>query len=281
LCFQIENLPSLIRLVWESQILDSKELLELIKKQIKDESDLITILKKEKKITDAKIVELELLQMSKKIPLGEALVKLNFTNIDIINNALKDFYDNKFHLEVETKNTPKIEKQEVEISDAALESLRELGMTLEIEPTGAKVTNTFNAKPFVDQYLDLFTEKFKNKVKKLIQIIGNEVASESDISNYFNSLFRDLHILKGTIILSELNTMEEFVTIWENKIEKVLTKSNDEIRSWCKKNLPLLDNGIDLLWQARIIISKDKTDEGLIQDENFINDLNSILDKIT
>lgn len=49
LCYQLENLPSMIRIVWESNVVSSSEMFNLIKKQINDDSDILTILKNEKK----------------------------------------------------------------------------------------------------------------------------------------------------------------------------------------------------------------------------------------
>lgn len=234
-----------------------------------------------KKVDDNKINELILLQMSKKMPLGEILVKLNFADLNTINSALKDFYDNKFNIKEESTPVSKTESsQKVEISEAALESLRELGMTMDEAPTSVSV-NFVTPKPFVDQYLDLFSEKFKNKLKKLIEILNTEVTGSSDISNYYNSLYRDLHLLRGSVTLSELKSQDEIISVWENQIEKVLIKSNDDIREWCKRNLSLLSNTIDLLWSARIVINRDKSDENIAKDENFLMDINSILDKIS
>jgi uncharacterized protein involved in tolerance to divalent cations len=284
LCYQLENLPSLIRLVWEAKIINSDELLVMLKSQIQSDSDILTMLKNSKKIDDQKIAEIEMIQMSKKIPLGEVLVKMNYVNVELVNEALREFYDNKFHLEEHSENkidSKIVASSEVEISDAALESLRELGMSLDSGLSAPEVKQNFEVKPFIDQYSELFTEKYKNKLKKLIEILAKESNGTSDISNYYNSLYRDLHLLKGSITLSELHSQEEIISVWERQIEQVLTKSNDDIRKWCKSNLDLLSQTIDILWDARSKIIKDRTDQGLESDENFVQKIGSILDKIS
>jgi hypothetical protein len=285
LCYQLENLPSIIRLVFETKIVNSEELLELIKSQIQNDTDILTVLLNQKKINEEKISELELLQMSKKIPLGEALIALKFASVDIIQSALKDYYDNKFNL-IETTEKKELNNGEVEISEAALESLKELGMSLEAATNKSSLesndvmSNSCVPRPFIDQYLDLFTEKYKNKIKKLISIISKEVSGPADISNYFNSLYRDLHLIKGAIVLSELKTQEEIVSIWESQIESALTKNNDEIRFWCKNNLNTLDQTIDLMWAARTQIETDKSDEKLLNNGSFKSEVQGILSKI-
>lgn len=278
LCFQIESMPSMVRIVIENKVVDAKEMLELIKKQAKDDLDILHLLKSEKKISDDKIVELEMKQFSYKVPLGEALVKLNFSTIDIIDRHLKEFYDQKFNLTNDEKSTA-VKSNEVEMNAAALESLRELGFDIDVPATNVAV-NSIETKPFIDQYLDLFSEKFKKKLLKLLEIIEKEVQTDSDISNYFNSLYRDLHLLKGAVVLSELTSQEKFLNAWEIKIESLLSKNNDEIRSWCKSQLSLLVQSVNLLWDARLQIEVHKTDAGIESSERFVSEIEDLMDKI-
>lgn len=274
LCFQIENLPSLIRVVWEQKIFSSEELILILKNQVKDDSDLIKVLRQEKKYDDNKIHELEMIQFEKRVPLGEAVVKLNFAPLETINSALKEYYENKFNL---NENSGSKVNSEVEISDAALESLKELGMSLDVAPSGVNAQN-FKEKPFIDQFKDVFSDKQKNKLLKLVEILSNELNGSSDISNYFNSLYKDLHLLKGAVALSELYVVEEVIKHWEDKIEKTLTRPNDEIRSWCKLYLPQVVKLINLLWYSRDKILYSKTDEVLLSDENYNHTLSELLE---
>jgi hypothetical protein len=277
LCFQMESMPSMIRIVSEQKIVNANDLLEMLKSQVKDELDILTILKKQKKIDDKKCSELELLQISSRIPLGEAIVKLNIVESDKINSALIEFYENKFNnLEENTKKP----ESHIEVNEAALESLRELGIQIDA-PAKISLKTVESEKPFIDQYLDLFSEKYKNKIIKLVTIITNEIEGTSDISNYYNSLYRDLHLLKGAITLSELQTQDELITNWENQIEVLLRKNNDEIRGWSKNYLPILLKSIDLLWYARGVIAVNKSDLALAEDGEFLSESALILDKIS
>jgi hypothetical protein len=278
LCYQIESMPSMVRIVIENKLIDAKEMLELIKKQAKDDLDILHLLKSEKNISDDKIVELEMKQFAYKIPLGEALVKLNFSSIDVVDKHLKEFYEQKFNLS-NSEDKQKAPAVEVEMSEAALESLRELGFDIDGPATNVTVAS-FEPKPFVDQYLDLFSEKFKKKLLKLIEIIEKEVTTDSDISNYFNSLYRDLHLLKGAVVLSELTSQERFLNAWENKIENLLSKNNDEIRSWCKSHLNILVQSVNLLWDARLQIVVHKSDIVIENDERFMSDIEDLIDKL-
>lgn len=277
LCYQIESMPSMIRIVLDNKLVDAKEMLELLKKQAKDDLDILEILKNEKKLSPEKISELEMKQFAYKIPLGEALVKLNFSTLDAIDKHLKEFYEQKFNLAEIPQESSKA--SDVEISAAALESLKELGIDINGPATNVSV-NHLTPKPFIDQYLELFSEKFKKKLLKLIDILEKEAGSDSDISNYLNSLYRDLHLLKGAVVLSELNLQEKFISSWENKIEELLAKNNDEIRAWCKLKLNALVLSVNLLWEARQHIDQHKTDQLLESDERFLSDIEELTDKI-
>jgi hypothetical protein len=274
LCFQIESLPSLIRIVLEENITSADTLLDIIKKDAKDDQDILLTLVNRKIVDAKKASEIELKQVSKRVPLGEIIVKLNMANSEDVNKALQDFYDNKFNINEESTSND----SGVELNSAALESLKELGMSLDASPTNVVIATPAN--PFIAQYLDLFSDKYKNKLKKLISIIAKEVDGPSDISNYYNSLYRDLHLLKGTINLCEFKIQDELVSVWEREVEKTVTKPNDEIRSWCKLKLPLLDRSIDLLWYARGVIEKNQNEQNLSTDNVYLIDANSIIDKI-
>lgn len=276
LCFQIESLPSLMRIVLEEKITATDILLDIIKKEAKDDQDIIKSLINRNILDENKASELELKQVSKRIPLGEIIVKLNMAKSDVVNSALQEYYEKKFNIndEVDMQST-----SDVELNAAALESLKELGISLDSGPVSVKVSTP--ADPFVLQYLELFSEKYKNKLKKLISIIQKEVEGASDISNYYNSLYRDLHLLKGTVNLCEFKIQDELVSLWEREIEKTVTKSNDEIRSWCKVKLPLLDRSIDLLWYARSVVEKNQSEQSLGTDNVYLVDANSIIDKIS
>lgn len=279
LCFQIESMPSMVRIVIENKIIDSKNMLELLKKQAKDDLDILDLLMRDKLITEQKLAELEMQQVSYKVPLGEALVKLNFSSIDVVEKHLKEFYDQKFHLTA-PETTAVSTTPEVEISAAALESLRELGFNIDGPATNVTI-NTIEPKPFIEQYLELFSEKFKKKLLKLLEILEKEVSTDSDISNYLNSLYRDLHLLKGAVVLSELSMQEKFLNAWELKIEYLLAKNNDEIRSWCKQHLSALVQSVNLLWEVRQLIDVNKTDSLIEKDERFLSEFEELIDKIS
>jgi len=266
LIFQIESMPSIYQVIFDEKIINAEVFLKYLKNEAKNENeDLVGQLRKDDLISENKLQELFLKQISKKIPLGEIICRLNFSTPEIINHHLKNYYDKKFH-EVEDKKETAKSNDTVEISEAALESLKELGMDISSVKSEMKVPTN----PFIDQFLELFTEKFKNKILKLLQIMKKTVDDGADITNYINSLYRDVHLLKGSVMLAELKLIEEIVTLLDEKIEKQLSSDSTKLNQWFKVSYPQIENSIKLFWKYTENIAASKSEEQIGQSEEFL-----------
>ena len=274
LTYQVENLPSFIRVLRDEKIISSEDLFRMIKIQLETNSDLVEVLRDEKKLDELQLHNLFLKQASNRKMLGEVLVELNITDQATVESKLYEFLRNKDNLNQikidEEKAILKSTSKEVEISDAALESMRELGLDTGGMSSNDKALNTTesiseNTQPaeeniFVDEYLGVFNNKMKNKLAKLVEILKKSAQDDSDIANYFNSLYRDLHVLRGAAQAGELAITENFLGEWEAVIERNVTKNSEVIRKWCGNGLPALEQGLAHLWQLREIIAKDKSE---------------------
>jgi hypothetical protein len=265
LTYQIEHLPSFMRVLREEKIISSAELFRMIKVQMETNSDLIGVLRDENKIDEQKLHQIFSKQASSRKMLGEVLVELRITDQSTVENMLYDFLRDKENLK-----TLKLERQvesvkqlpkEVEISEAALESLRELGMVFDEAPAVKTTTSVpVEANIFVEEFLNVFNGKMKSKLLKVFEILKQSEQDDSDISNYFNSLYRDLHILKGAAQVGDLTITESLLGEWEQVVGKILSMKNDAIKSWCVAGLPALENGLNQLWKMRESIDKDKSE---------------------
>jgi hypothetical protein len=159
------------------------------------------------------------------------------------------------------------------MSEAALESLRELGMVMDDMPaakpaSAAPIKEEEFSPPvegniFVDEFLNVYNSKMKNKLAKILSILKESLADDSDISNYFNSLYRDLHVLKGAAQVGDLAQTEGFISEWEKVIEKILSQKNNEIKAWGAAGIPELEKGLNHLWSMRESIDKYKSETKL------------------
>lgn len=273
LTYQIENLPSFMRVLRESKIISSEDLFKMIKIQLETHSDLIEVLRDEQKIDENQLHQLFVKQSSDRKMLGEVLVELKITDQSTVEKNLYDFLRDKDNLkkimQEEQEASVKTVAKDIAISDAALESLRELGMGLEAPVAAAPAAKAVVAEEeeeaaeaniFVDEYISTFNNKMKNKLNKLIEILKQSMQDDSDIANYLNSLYRDLHVLRGAAQAAELNLTENFLGLWESVVEHNMTKSSDVIKKWGVAGLPALEKGLLHLWNLREIVSKSKSE---------------------
>ncbi|MDD4976443.1 MAG: hypothetical protein PHY93_18945 [Bacteriovorax sp.] len=315
LIFQVEHLPSFLRVLREDRIISSSEILKMIQLQLENNSDLISVLKNEQKINEIKLNELYKKQAFKRKMLGSVLVELKYVEQSIIDKMLHEFIREKDNFQKnERKLTEKLEAvkpSEIVISDAALESLRELGLSDE-EFTGVEVkivtstqivisdaaleslrelglsdeeftTEAFKEvisgnneivcdKPgniFVDEFLNVYNEKMNKKLIKLMSILDQSTRDESDISNYLNSLFRDLFILKGAALLADLHISSSIFDEWSRLVEKKLSIPSAHLKEWCLIALPSLEESIIFLWEVRGGVLRNKCEPNIDMDKRY------------
>lgn len=274
LAYQLEHLPSPIRLIHEAGIISPGELLLLIKSQIKQDIDLFSVLIEQKKLSREQASDLALKQWSRRMPLGEVLVVLSMLTKDQLELHLDSYFEIK-----ENSSTAPAVSEETLINDAALESLRELGIDPSVLghdsiPHESSRTIAYQPKEEVNHFLSVYNEKQKNKMLKLISIIEDTMTKSEDVSNYINSLFRDLHLIKGAIFLSEISSLESVTTSWDESLESALSKGDGSAHKWCASHLKSFRLFLEQLWLIREKIAEDKTDSGI--DENF-SPYNSLL----
>jgi len=270
LIYQVEHLPSFIRVLKDEKLFSSADMFRMIKIQLETNSDLIGVLRDENKINEEQLHSLFVKQANKRIMIGQVLVELKILEQSKVEKLLYDFIKDKEHLKSiqKEKDLASVEKVSavVEVNDAALESLRELGILYEdVKSTSAVINKAEDyvateSNVFVDEFLNVFNSKMKNKFTKVVEMIHKESSADTAISNYFSSLYRDLHIIRGAAQVAELAFLESFLAEWEKVIESKLTEKDDKIREWCQSGVPALEKGLEHLWQMREIISKDKSE---------------------
>lgn len=276
LTYQVEHLPSFMRVLRGENIISSKDLFRMIKIQLETNSDLIGVLRDENKIDETQLHNLFAKQACQRKMLGEVLIELKIVDQSTVEKMLIEFLRDKENLSTlkteQQKKSLKSAPKEIEMSEAALESLRELGMVLGDTAPSSDSTSTLQqqdttappeANIFVEEYLNVYNVKLKNKIAKIVEILKQSEHDDSDISNYFNSLYRDFHVLKGSAQVGELTQTEYFISEWENVIEKIMSKSIPEMKAWCSVGLPALEKGLVHLWKMREAVDKDKTEANI------------------
>ena len=269
LVYQVEHLPSFLRVLREEKTFSSKDIVRMIQVQLESNSDLITILKDEFKIDELGIHKLYQKQVSNRKMLGSVLVELKIVEQSVIEKMLHEFLRDK-----ENFKKAKIEEiakplqapaQKIEISEAALESLRELGLSDEdfVVSTSSveKVQSDEITNPFVEEFLNVFSEKMHNKFLKLIGFLEQSSNDESNTINYFNTLYTDLYILKEAASLTNLSFSSHLFSTWGELVEQKMMLENEQLKNWIREVLPLLEKSLTYLWEIRALIVKDKSED--------------------
>ena len=282
LTYQIEHLPSFLKVLREERILNTSDLFKMIKIQLETNSDLVGVLRDENKLDEKQLHQIFTKQASSRIMLGQVLVELKIIDQGLVETNLYNFLRDKDNLQSIQKEK-QIESiasasKPIEMSEAALESLRELGMVMDapVQTKNDSKSAPVEASIFVEEFLNVFNSKLKNKLNKILEILRQSEHDDSDISNYFNSLYRDLHVLKGAAQVAELALIEGFLGEWEIVIEKILTLKNEQVKSWCKDGLPLLTDGITHLWKMRELVDRDKSEANIESVSELIAKIKSL-----
>lgn len=297
LAHQLEALPSLLRVLYEEKSISADELTRIIAVQYETNSDLVTVLRDEKIFDEKRIDDLYRKQSQKRQPLGQILVKLGHLEQSQLEKCLGEFFQDK-----ENINQLKVIKErtiaapspgsssENNLSDAAIESLKELGIydasmfgdsdkvepmvdstKTELSAEDINLLSSLNIKEklqesFVDEFGNLFSEKMYKKLKKVYEIVNKTANDGGDVANYFNSIYRDIHVLKGSCVLAEIASLTSVLSTWEEVVESVMNKKNDELSSWVKVNFELFDKTVEFSWTMRQIILSEKNESVLLND---------------
>lgn len=112
LVYQVEHMPSFLKVLRKEESFSATEILRLIQLQIESNSDLVGILKTEKNYNDEKINELYKKQVAHREMLGSVLVRLEYITQSVLETMLHDFLkvkDEIMSLPTEKNENVKIE----------------------------------------------------------------------------------------------------------------------------------------------------------------------------
>lgn len=122
---------------------------------------------------------------------------------------------------------------------------------------------------FVEEFLGTYNEKTYKKLNKIAKFIKDTAESGGDIANFFNSLYRDVHVVKGASTLVESRLCEKIWSLWENIVEGLFAKDNDQLKVWVDTYLRDMKISFELLWEVRNEIEKSKNESALWNDHEW------------
>lgn len=264
-----ESQPSLLRILIDEKIISEDQAISIIDKQLKSNLSISEILITEKIITAEKLnIAIDKMNSSGKT-LIDVLLEKNLLSHQVLVDAV-----DKYKIEdAKKEEEPKKVNKNVSISEAALESLKELGisdetMIADLEQSSdnkrTEETNTREDNVFAQELLKSLDEKQFNKLLKIDTIIKEAVQNEGDVNTYLNTLYKDFHIIKGAACLAEVNEIENLLDKWESVLENLFDKTEKDIRSWFSNKTEVVVQTVDILKKIKENLKgKQATNDGL------------------
>ncbi|EQC47226.1 hypothetical protein [Bacteriovorax sp. Seq25_V] len=137
----------------------------------------------------------------------------------------------------------------VEINEAALESLRELGGMSEEDISSLIPQPKIQSKS--NDLVDLFDEKKRNKILKIMKMIDEACDKKDDATNYLNSLYREIHVVSTAAKNVEAKFLYRLLDLWEHVIDRLFNSTPEKVYNVCESDFKNLYDAIDLCWEVR------------------------------
>ncbi|MBT7609224.1 MAG: hypothetical protein HN576_05680 [Bacteriovoracaceae bacterium] len=314
---QFESQPSLLRLLSSSGFLKDEQIVDLIGETLSNNKSLVETIIEKNILDEKKIGQLLDERTARGLGLGQTLIKLGYLEISEFDIALKKYtstneQDNssyefkKKSTEIKTEE-PERKKEEVElnfepeISKAALESLKELGISNDIfdnvkskkEEVNTEIVEVsksshedFSSDDEIEnkiifhglnrEYLNLFNKKlchdFTERISKMIKDFDYEI---------LESFHRDLSLLHGASRLANLEYSEKMLHCYCKVIEKVIEKNVTSCEFDFMNFSAMFEGAIKLIFELREEVINNSSEEALINNKvwrkKFLQNLKEVL----
>lgn len=187
-------------------------------------------------------------------------------------------------------NESSLESSEVKLSAAAIESLKELqGDSFDMSVLG-EASNENNEEKVQEErdnlsekeiiqdianhktqdecdFAQVFNLKKYNKILKIKDMILKAAQNDGEVSNYLNSLYKEVHVVKGAAALDGVSKLSKMLDVWELIIDLLFKKDEKFLRPWAIKYITSLEETLDVSWKIR-----EGLNGGLSEDDMFKQD---------
>jgi hypothetical protein len=261
LLHQIEDLPSIPRIMKDEKILNDEQIIQVLVCQQKNHCEFLRACEMMGLIDDKIISQLESVFKAKRKPLGEILVSLNMIDIKNLTKALDEF--------LSTAQAP----------SAVVEKFPET--LIESSSKQSQLDDFIEFQPALLMELDEAFDDRKRKVIKTALVLIKENTQNDPASAM--KLFGDISkILKSIISLSEiigLSNLNELLVFLDKKISTIIqtVKTDGEFNPKIDY-FSLMNESIDLCWEFRNSIISNCSEEKFIKDR--LTDINNIKQKL-
>lgn len=308
LCEQIRSTPPVVEVLYKLEILTPSEISNVVKTQIRTDKSIFQILKGDFNLSSDSINKIKSFQISERKPLGQILIERNIIDQSNLQSELGEFLESKTTDEVIVE-LPSVDAEQPEVSEAAMESLRELGITSldgvpnndevevsnkneeveisqaaldSLEELGISPDQVYSDEvevendPFLEEFLEQITEAKISMLMKILTMTYDSYKQETDFRNILNSFYREIHIIRGAVRLGDLKLTEKYLASTEGLVETIIANSNDHVNGLFDQIYPVLKNWVEVLWELREAL-KEKSEVDLMANQEFKTKFMSVL----
>ncbi len=288
--YQKNNQKSIAELLYENGHISAENLKEAAKNYRGDlpsseESPVVQDSPDEESVINAAALESLKELQGDSFDMSEFSTTEGSTNEDDSNNKEVEVV-----VETEDNNESSSEDSEVELSAAAIESLKELqGDSFDMSVLGEasnekkeekvqEQRDNLSEKEIVQDianhktedecdFAQVFNLKKYNKILKIKDMILKAAQNDGEVSNYLNSLYKEVHIVKGAAALDGVSKLSKMLDVWELIIDLLFKKDETFLRPWANKYITSLEETLDVSWKIR-----EGLNSGLSEDDIFKQD---------
>jgi hypothetical protein len=279
---QLESLPNLYSILLFDKEVAPEILLELIQKQLNTGLDLVALQEKFKLIQDKVFADALFIQNNKKRQLGQILIEKGYISIEVLKDSLNEFLQTPQETTLTTQTTM---KEEPQVEDAALESLKELVSSGQLDASALE-----GLSPSLDtQEIKTASKEEKKEDNKFVEEDPQQInaaALESlkelmDQGKIDSSVLKDLNVEANKVSAADLDLF--FSLDKKNQFEEIIQKLDlmieamDPNEFWGEFNnyrfhMKSVINGLKLSDSARIekaLLIADRFYEKLTNDQDL------------
>ncbi len=283
--------PSVLESIVELNLIPYEQLVTLVNKSRTERINLLSTLNEEdsKKITEHRIVstksiaevlyEENLLDANKLKEQSKLFSEMTESNEKPGHEQVKDSEDEELISSAaleslkelqgadfdESQFTAENNVEESTISAAALESLKELQGD-DFNPEDFDLSQSESSEKSESEIVkdiekietkekgeltQIYSLKKHKKILKIEKMIKKAVETDQNVSNYLNSLYRELYVIKGVASISNANKFCKLVDIWEIMIDLLFKREEEFVHKWAKEHISTLGTTMNVLWEIR------------------------------
>ena len=289
--YQKNNQKSIAELLYENGYISAENLKEAAKSyrdQLPSSQEISVV---QDSTEEKSVISAAALESLKELQ-GDSFDMSEFSSSE--DSKTEDVSNNKeveLEVEAEDNGVSSSESSEVELSAAAIESLKELqGESFDMSVLGESsnennekkvqeqlnnlsekeiVQNIANHKTDVEcDFAQVFNLKKYNKILKIKDMILKAAQNDGEVSNYLNSLYKEIHVVKGAAALDGVSKLSKILDVWELIIDLLFKKDETFLRPWANKYITSLEETLDVSWKIREGLNGNHSEDDILKQDD-------------